>query len=202
MRKKVLATLMAVTLMVSMSMTAFAASSDTTSNSGAVEKVVEKAAAGQVLDADKVTVAVAGADGKVASVSIASVAKSASNAIVSNATSSTNMVAAVTSLMPQAQLSEFFTETVAAVAEMRGAAAVVAPVATVKTAAVASDAFGNKIASAGVVKNVSAQTLVLLMSVNADGTIEYAEGVIDPVTGAVVGIFKGTPATITVLVIA
>ncbi len=40
------------------------------------------------------------------------------------------------------------------------------------------------------------------MSVNADGTIEYVEGVVDPVTGAVFGAFKGMPVTLTVLVLA
>lgn len=73
---------------------------------------------------------------------------------------------------------------------------------TIKTAATATDVFGNVIASAGVVKNVTSQALILLMSVNADGTIEYVEGVVDPVTGAVVGAFKGVPTVITVLVLA
>ena len=44
--------------------------------------------------------------------------------------------------------------------------------------------------------------LILLMSVNADGTIEYVEGIVDPVTGAVLGAFQGVPSTITVLVLA
>lgn len=73
---------------------------------------------------------------------------------------------------------------------------------TVKTAAVAKDASGNTIASAGVIKNVTSGALVMLMSVNEDGTIEYVEGVVDPVTGVVMGAFTGTPALITVLVLA
>jgi hypothetical protein len=73
---------------------------------------------------------------------------------------------------------------------------------TIKTAAVAKDAFGNTIASAGVVKNVTSGALILLMSVNADGTVEYVEGLVDPVTGAVLGAFQGTPSVITVLVLA
>ena len=73
---------------------------------------------------------------------------------------------------------------------------------TVKTAATAKDALGNTIASAGVVKNVTSGALIMLMSINADGTIEYVEGIVDPVTGAVMGAFQGTPAVITVLVLA
>ena len=44
--------------------------------------------------------------------------------------------------------------------------------------------------------------MIMLMSINADGTIEYVEGIVDPVTGAVMGAFQGTPAVITVLVLA
>ena len=73
---------------------------------------------------------------------------------------------------------------------------------TVKTAAVVQDATGNTIASAGVIKNVTDKALIMLMSINADGTIEYVEGIVDPVTGAVLGVFQGTPSVITVLVLA
>jgi hypothetical protein len=73
---------------------------------------------------------------------------------------------------------------------------------TVKTAATAKDAAGNTIASAGVIKNVTSGALIMLMSVNADGTIEYVEGVVDPITGAVLGAFTGTPSVITVMVLA
>jgi hypothetical protein len=73
---------------------------------------------------------------------------------------------------------------------------------TVKTAATAKDAYGNTIASAGVIKNVTSGALILLMSVNADGTVEYVEGVVDPITGSVLGAFQGTPSVITVLVLA
>ena len=103
---------------------------------------------------------------------------------------------------PHKKATEFFTKTVAAISEMKGSAMVVNNMGTIKTAATATDVFGNVIASAGVVDHVTSGALVLLMSVNADGTIEYVEGVVDPVTGVVLGAFKGTPSVITVLVLA
>ncbi len=40
------------------------------------------------------------------------------------------------------------------------------------------------------IKLTSAGSLVMLMSVNADGTVEFVEGVVDPVTGEILGAFK------------
>lgn len=111
------------------------------------------------------------------------------------------VVAQVSALLTQAP-SPQFQETVKALAVMKGADVAVNNCGTVKTAAVAKDALGNTIASAGKVQHVTSGALVMLMSVNADGTIEYVEGVVDPVTGEVLGAFQGTPAVITVLVLA
>ena len=113
----------------------------------------------------------------------------------------TQIVAQVSALLTQAP-SPVFQQTVEQLAATKGADIAVNNCGTVKTAAVASDALGNNIASAGVVKNVTNGALIMLMSVNADGTIEYVEGIVDPVTGAVLGAFKGVPSVITVLVLA
>lgn len=42
--------------------------------------------------------------------------------------------------------------------------------------------------------------LILLVSVNEDGSIDYVEGVVDA-AGNVLGVFNGTPKTISVLVL-
>jgi hypothetical protein len=67
--------------------------------------------------------------------------------------------------------------------------------------ATAVDSFGNNIASAGNVSHVVDGQPIMLMSVNEDGTVEVVQGVIDPVTGHVVGLFKGKPKVLTVLVV-
>lgn len=113
----------------------------------------------------------------------------------------TQIVAQVSALLTQAP-SPMFQKTVEQLAATKGADIAVNNCGTVKTAAVATDALGNNIASAGVVKHVTSGALIMLMSVNADGTIEYVEGIVDPVTGAVIGAFQGVPSVITVLVLA
>lgn len=40
----------------------------------------------------------------------------------------------------------------------------------------------------------------MLMSVNADGTVEFVEGIVDA-SGQIMGVFKGIPNTITVFAI-
>jgi len=116
------------------------------------------------------------------------------------ASSLEQMIATVQTMMTAP--TPHFTQTVAAVAQMKGSNIVINNMGTVKTAAVATDSFGNTIASAGKVKNVTGGALILVMGVHADGTVEYVEGFVDPVTGAVVSVFEETPVTITVLVIA
>ena len=228
MKRKVVAMALAAVLTMSMSMTAFAASSSTSNNSSTesssssssssgsssastvtkpqpVDKVVAGTAAGAAIKPAAVQVAIPAADGTVKAVTLDKVVaqKQAEvvNTVAAVATSGEQAAAQVATLLT-AQASEQFTATVEALAETKGANVVVNNMGTVKTAASAKDALGNTIASAGVVKNVTSGALIMLMSINADGTIEYVEGIVDPVTGAVMGAFQGTPAVITVLVLA
>lgn len=201
MKKRIIAMGLAVVLTLSMSMTAFAASSTTSKNSGNQETTVEKAAPGGAVAAKTVTVAVTNANGTVSATTLDAVVKSSASAIVASAASTDSVVATVQSLLTT-NASPVFTQTVAALSQMKGTQMVVNTMGTVKTASVAKDALGNTIASAGVIKNVTSGALVMLMSVNADGTVEYVEGVVDPVTGVVMGAFKGVPSVITVLVLA
>ena len=217
MKRKVVALGLAVMLCLSTSLTAFADSPDTENNSGdqattetpapttssnGVATSVEAAAPGQAVAPQAVSVAVASNDGTVSVVSLDDVVETASNTVIAAAAATpANAVAAVESLLT-APVSEMFTKTVEALATIKGSDMVINNCGTVKTAATAKDAFGNTIASAGVIKNVTSGALIMLMSVNADGTVEYVEGVVDPVTGAVVGAFQGTPSVITVLVLA
>ena len=201
MKKRFLSLGLAVVLTLSMSLTAFAAESSTTAANSSQGVTVEKAKAGQEVKAETVKVAVVTADGTVAPVALPTVVAEVTNTFVTAAAAPTTVVATVESVLTT-PATEFFTKTVAAIAEIKGSDMVVNNMGTIKTAATAVDVFGNVIASAGVVENVTSGALVLLMSVNADGTIEYVEGVVDPVTGVVLGAFKGTPAVITVLVLA
>ena len=201
MKKRILSLGLAVALTLSMSFTAFAAESSTTNANSSQGVTVEKAQPGQTVKAESVTVAVVAQDGTVSAVTLPQVVNEVTTTIVASASTPASTVATVESVLTT-PATEFFTKTVAALAEIKGSDMVVNNMGTIKTTATAVDPFGNVIASVGVVENVTSQALVLLMSVNADGTIEYVEGVVDPVTGAVVGAFKGTPSVITVLVLA
>ena len=203
MKKRFLSLGLAVVLTLSMSFTAFAAESSTTAANSSQGVTVEKATAGQAVKAESVKVAVVADNGTVTAVELPKVVEDVTTTLVAASATATpaTAVATVESVLTT-PATEFFTKTVAAIAEIKGADMVVNNMGTIKTAATATDVFGNVIASAGVVENVTSGALVLLMSVNADGTIEYVEGVVDPVTGAVLGAFKGTPAVITVLVLA
>ena len=201
MKKRILSLGLAVVLTLSMSFTAFAAESSTTKSNSSQGVTVEKAKPGQNVKAQSVTVAVVAQDGSVRAVTLPQVVNEVTTTIVASAKTPVTAVATVESILT-APATEFFTKTVAALAEIKGSNMVVNNMGTIKTTATAKDAFGNVIASVGVVENVTSQALVLLMSVNDDGTVEYVEGVVDPVTGAVVGAFKGIPSVITVLVLA
>ena len=176
------------------------ASSSTTTNKNQ-ETTVANAVPGGRVAPSTVSVAVVNADGTVSATNLGAVISATQATVAASAVSAPQAVATVQALMTTAP-TEFFAKTVEALATMKGAAMVVNNCGTVKTAAVAADALGNNIASAGVIPNVTSGALVMLMCVNADGTVEYVEGVVDPVTGAVLGAFKGIPTTITVLVFA
>ncbi len=217
MKKKVLALALTAALTLSMGMTAFAGSSSTGDNSGdqpettapstpapaADGKTVEAAAPGEKVAPATVKVNVVAADGTVSSTNLAAytaeVEKSVTTTIAQVAASAPATGAsagAAVSAMMTTPATPMFQATIDAL----GGKAAINNCGTKKTAAVAKDAFGNVIASAGTVKGVTSGSLVMLMSVNADGTVEFVEGVVDPVTGQILGAFKGTPKTITVMV--
>jgi hypothetical protein len=223
MKRKIVAVCLAAVLCLAMPLTTFAANSDkASSNAGddsssddednsssstevapvsAIATSVESAKPGQEVTPKAVKVAIVSANGEVSAVTLDTVIESAATTIIAAAANPESAVANIESLLTSAVTPQF-TATVQALAEIKGSDMVVNNMGTIKTAAVAQDAFGNTIASAGVVKNVTSGALILLMSVNADGTIEYVEGVVDPVTGSVLGAFQGTPSVITVLVLA
>lgn len=193
----------------------------TPSNPKPVAAVVAETKAGAAIRPAAIQVAVASPNGTVSAITldkvvatkqqevaqaVASIAAIAANITPSASAAeqtqaATQIVAQVSALLTQAP-SPVFQQTVEQLAATKGADIAVNNCGTVKTAAVASDALGNNIASAGVVRHVTSGALIMLMSVNADGTIEYVEGIVDPVTGAVLGAFKGVPSVITVLVLA
>lgn len=222
MKRKVVALGLAAVLSLSMSLTAFAAnnSSTTTSNSSTTTssssesssdvstpapapaaKTVEKALPGGVVAPATVQVAVVGADGQVSAVSLDTVVAATTQNIVASMQTAQGAVTSVQSLLTR-PASPVFMQTVAALAQIKGSSVVVNNCGTLKTAAAAQDPLGNTIAAAGYIKGVTSGSLVMLMSVNADGTVEYVEGVVDPVTGLIMGVFQGTPSVITVLVLA
>lgn len=199
MKKRVMAAILTVAMMMTMSMTAFAASSTTSNNSGNAGVAVEVAAPGAVVNTDTVSVAVATATGEAKAVTLTEYVETAEETVVSivadTTTAGGDAGAAVSNLMTSAA-TPMFQATINALNGKAG----INNCGTVKTAAVAQDAFGNIIASAGKIEGVTSGSLVMLMSVNTDGAVEFVEGVVDPATGLILGAFQGTPKTITVLV--
>ena len=172
MKKRFLSLGLAVVLTLSMSLTAFAAESSTTAANSSPGVTVEKATAGQEVKAESVKVAVVADNGTVSAVALPVVVENVTSTLVTASATPATAVATVESVLTT-PATEFFTKTVAAISEIKGSAMVVNNMGTIKTAATAQDAFGNVIASVGVVEHVTSQALILLMSVNADGTIEY-----------------------------
>ncbi len=160
---------------------------------------VQAAAPGAAVKTDSVRVAIVNADGSVAAVSltqqIASVKAVVADLVASQTAAGKNAGTAVSQMMTR-PATPMFRATINAL----GGNVAINDCGTVKTLAAVQDAFGNTIASAGTIKGVTAGSLVMLMSVNADGTVEYVEGIVDPVTGHVMGAFKGVPTTISVMV--
>lgn len=173
-----------------------------------VKDVVDKTPAGGTVKPEAVKVVVPSADGTAKAVTLDKVIeqkKEEVKQVVAGAaaalTAGSDATASINNIL-SSPASPMFTQTVEALAQMKGSEMVVNNMGTVKTAATAQDALGNTIASAGVIKNVTPGALVMLMSINADGTIEYVEGIVDPLTGSVIGAFKGVPTVITVMVLA
>lgn len=199
MKKKIMTVVLAVVMVMSMDMSAFAASSTTSANSGNAGVAVEKAVPGAAVDTDTVEVAVVQTNGKVAAVRLTEYVEAAKDSVVSLVAAQDaqdkNAGAAVSAVMTT-PATPMFQATINALHGRIG----INNCGAVKTLASAKDAFGNTIASAGRIAGVTDRSLIMLMSVNADGTVEFVEGVVDPVTGQVLGAFQGTPITISVLV--
>lgn len=178
-----------------------------------VQDVVNKTPAGGAVKPEAVKVVIPSADGTAKAVTldkiveqkqaeVKQVVASVAAAIAAPTAGGDAQVAAAINSILSTPASPTFAATVEALSQMKGSDMVVNNMGSVKTAATAQDALGNTIASAGVIKNVTPGALVMLMSINADGTIEYVEGIVDPLTGSVIGAFKGVPAIITVMVLA
>ena len=179
MKKRILALALTAVLTMSMGMTAMAASPSTSGNSGAS---VEKAAPGAKVSTDSVAVAVAGK-----TVTLTQYVASAEKEVVATIASTAATGATAAGEAVSAKMSTPATPMFKATIDALGGKAAINNCGTVKTKAAAKDAFGNTIASAGTIKGVTSGSLVMLMSVNADGTIEFVEGVVDPVTGLILG---------------
>lgn len=229
MKKRLFSVALAVVLCMSMSLTAFAsASSNRNNNSGnnssspavsapssapaasssaaparttTARRTVENAKPGEAVTPSTVSLAVSTPSGAVQKISLDQYTSSVQSFIVSSAASAASLSTAVKS-MTTVPVSKRFSATLNMVAANRGTKMVVNNMATVKTTATAKDPLGNTIASAGVIKNVTDAMLIMVMSVNTDGTVEYAEGRVDPTTGQVIAAFKGTPAVLSVFVLA
>lgn len=206
MKKKIIAVALTAAMVMAMNMTVFASSSTTTDNSGDayvktvdLTPAVKKAAPGAKLDTDSIKVAVTRPDGKVAAVTLTEQVKTAKESVVTLITNQAT-VGSNTGLMVSNLMTTPATPMFQATINALGGKADINNCGTVKTLAAAKDAFGNTIASAGKINGVTTGSLVMLMSVNADGTVEFVEGLVDPVTGQIFGAFQGTPATISVMV--
>ena len=189
MKKRMIAAALTAAMVMTMSMNVFAVSSTTGANSGNAGVAVEAAAPGAAVNTDTVRVAITRPDGTVAAVSLTEQVATARESVISlvatQTTSGSNAGLAVSKLMTT-PATPMFRATINALGGNVG----INDCGTVKTLAAAPDAFGNTIASAGLIPGVTAGSLVMLMSVNADGTVEFVEGLVDPVTGQVVGAFK------------
>ena len=214
MKKRILAIVLTVVMCTMMSATAFAASSSSSSSSSSSKSsgsgsaasssskkasVVTEAVKGNV-NTDSVSVATTSADGTVSKMNMTQYTKEVNNAVAAVAASSAangiNPGEAVSAVMTS-PASEVFKATINAL----GGNISLVNAGGYKVASAAPDGTGKTIASVGTVKGVSKYAFVVLTAVNTDGTVEIVEGTVDPVSLQVIGVFNGTPATITVSVI-
>ena len=204
MKKRILAVVLTAALCIVASVTALANSPTSSSSSskggggGGGSSAVTEATKGNV-NTDSVNVAVVAADGTVSRVNLTKYAGQVNNAVVSVATSaagSGNPGEAVSSIMTT-PASGLFKATINALnGNIR-----IAYAGGYKVRGTAPMADGKKLASVGAVKGITKYAFVILTSVNADGSVEIVEGMVDPVTLDITGAFSGTPSTITVSVI-
>lgn len=218
MKKRVLAIVLTVAMCTLMSSNVFAASSSSSSSSSSkhhssssssssgasgsstsVSKNTTEATKGNV-NTDSVSVAVTSADGSVAKVNLTQYTAQVNAAVAGVAANSTasgvNPGEAVSAVLTS-PASETFKATINAL----GGNIKLVNAGGYAVSAATPDETGKTIASVGTVQGVSKYAFVILTSVNTDGTIEVVEGVVDPVSLQVMGVFTGTPATITVSVI-
>ena len=128
MKKKLVALTLAAMLCVSSSATVFAASSTTNSNSGNQAQTVEEAKPGQAVNETKIQVAVQSADGTVQAVSLdkvvaqttTSITTAIAEAAANAATTGTGNVGDSLKNIMTSPVSPVFTQTVAALSEMKG----------------------------------------------------------------------------------
>lgn len=209
MKKRIMAVILTAALCTMMSATVFAGSGSTghsssskgggSSSSGSSAAAVTEATKGNV-DTDEVTIAVPAADGTVSKVNLTQYTAQVDSAITSVAANSaaggSNPGEAVSSVLTS-PASDIFKATINAL----GGNIKLVNAGGYKVTATAPDATGRTVASVGTVKGVTQYAFVVLTAVNADGSIEIVEGVVDPVSLQVMGIFNGTPVTVTVSVI-
>lgn len=227
MKKKILALVLTVAMCTLMSSTVFAASSSSSSSSSSkshsssskssggsssssssssASKTTSEATKGNV-NTDSVTVATQGADGSVQTVSLTQHVQQVNNAVseVASAAAAGAANGEAGAMTPGDAVSAVMTrpasETFKATINALGGNIKLVNAGGYSVSAAAPDEAGNTIASVGTVPGVTKYAFVMLTSVNIDGTIEIVEGVVDPVSLQVMGVFTGTPATITVSVI-
>lgn len=218
MKKRVLALVLSVALCTMMCETAFAASSSTSGSSStetgsstesssesasapasAASASAETPATRGTANTDNVAVAVKNADGSVSTVNLTQYTERTNATVVATATAaaaSQNPGEAVSAVMTT-PASDIFKATINAL----GGNIRMVNAGGYKVTAVAPSTDGRTIASVGTVKGVTKYAYVMLISVNEDGTVEIVEGTVDPVSLQVMGVFKGTPKTITVSVV-
>ncbi len=202
MRKKILAVILTAALCTMMGATALAAnSSKSTSSSSGGSSVSSDPATVGTTNTNAVSVAIPNPDGTVSSVNLTKFtdqvgATAVAAAATAAATGGTTPGEAVSAMMTT-PASDLFKATI----DVLGGKIKTVNVGGYKITAAAPGPGGTTIASVGKVHRVTKYAFVMLTAVNADGTVEIVEGVVDPVTLHVVGVFKGTPAVITVNVI-
>ena len=203
MKKKIMAVILTAALCTAMSMSALAAGSnnskDTGSSSGGGSKPapVETAANRGTANTDEVSVAVANADGTVSTMNLTKYTEQVSNAVVNVAAANSVNPGEAVSAVLTTPASEVFKATI----DVLGGKIRTVNAGGYKVVSSAPGTDGRTVASVGTVRGVTKYAFVILTSVNADGTVEIVEGTVDPVTLQVMGVFNGTPKTITVSVI-
>ncbi len=213
MKKRILAVILTAALCTMMGATALAAnpSSSTGSSSSSSSSSSSHSSRGGSASNDpatvgtantnEVSVAIPAPDGTVSSVNLTAFtehigATAVTAAATAAATGSTTPGEAVSAMMTT-PASEIFKATINAL----GGRIKTVNVGGYKVIATAPGPAGTTVASVGKVHRVTKYAFVILTAVNADGTVEIVEGVVDPVTLHVVGVFKGTPTVITANVI-